>query len=301
MMKTAGKQCERQAQCAWAQNPVRAESRWRKREPGKSQKVLTAQELAGCRSLIQRMDRYARENGANLTVCDAAVWEMLAPGSEIGAQVYESFTDWELLDILRSRHAQASRKKHAQQDEVHKVYAAYLCKRFGNWQNANETAFPTKRQSERYRSRAHSYIRGLTQDAAEPTYLLLADQEAGLLYHRRAGEAIKALQARFRDASFPQIESYLAVCMQQDWENGFPQQRADATKVALWLDVMRRLYAQLQRTPLRLEVPHTVAFGLWRHCGSWGAALALAGLSPLSEAQRHAAAAQYRKSHSIAY
>lgn len=66
----------------------------------KGQQKLAEKELAGYRQWITELEEEARQTGGDLTLCDGEVWQYFDPGKPLGYQIYRSYSDEELLDIL---------------------------------------------------------------------------------------------------------------------------------------------------------------------------------------------------------
>ena len=68
------------------------------REQQKKQ-ALTARELAGYRQWLAELDQEAREEGGDPSLRDPELRRYFDPHTPCGRQVYESYTDGELLDL----------------------------------------------------------------------------------------------------------------------------------------------------------------------------------------------------------
>lgn len=94
---------------------------------------LTKKELLGYRQWLSEL-----EEEGELDSCDSEVWECFDPQTAVGAQVYQSFTDEELLNLLITTMGQQGRKPRF--DRIHVIYRRYLHQRFGGLNNAKECA-----------------------------------------------------------------------------------------------------------------------------------------------------------------
>lgn len=100
--------------------------------------VLTARELDGYRQWLKELDEEAREEGGCLQSCDRELWPYFSPKAPCGKQVYESYTDEELLDILiRTMHRPGHSPRY---EEVYCVYLVYIKLRFQGLQQAKALA-----------------------------------------------------------------------------------------------------------------------------------------------------------------
>lgn len=102
---------------------------------------LSEKELLGYRQWLCEL-----EEEGELDSCDSDVWECFDPQSAVGAQVYRSFSDEELLDRLIATMGHQGRKPHF--DRIHIIYRRYLRLRFGELNNAKESARARLKQIE---------------------------------------------------------------------------------------------------------------------------------------------------------
>lgn len=100
-------------------------------------KVLTPGEIQGYRQWLAELDEEAHTEGGSCNICDAEVWEYFDTKSDTGRQVYDSFTDEELLEVILASSQDGSRPK---LHEIYCVYRKYIKLRFGGWINARENA-----------------------------------------------------------------------------------------------------------------------------------------------------------------
>ncbi|MBS6545996.1 MAG: hypothetical protein KH319_01280 [Butyricicoccus pullicaecorum] len=99
---------------------------------------LTKRQLEGYRQWIAELDEESRKLGGGSESCDSELYRYFAPDQVVGRQVYESFSDEELLDIMiRTMHHQGHKPRC---EEIYCVHRWYLKRRFGNLQNAADAA-----------------------------------------------------------------------------------------------------------------------------------------------------------------
>ena len=99
---------------------------------------LTARQLEGYRQWLRELDAEAREAGGSLQECDSELERYFLPETRCGRQVYESFTDEELLDILIQT---MERPGHSPRYEaVYCIYLKYIKLRFRGLHNAKTLA-----------------------------------------------------------------------------------------------------------------------------------------------------------------
>lgn len=98
-------------------------------------KILTPKEIQGYRKWLAELDEEAHSKGGSCNICDAEVREIFDAQSDIGRQVYDSFTDEELLEIiLASGHKPGEPKL----NDIYYIYQQYIKLRFDGWINARD-------------------------------------------------------------------------------------------------------------------------------------------------------------------
>jgi len=106
---------------------------------------LTERELLGYREWLMDLSREAEESG-DFNTCDEEVWEQFDPAFDTGMQVYQSFSDAELLDFLI---ATMDRQGHKPRyDRIFTIYRRYIQTRFGGLNNAKDRARIRMKQQE---------------------------------------------------------------------------------------------------------------------------------------------------------
>lgn len=99
---------------------------------------LTKREIDSYRQWLNELDQEAREPGGDLSTCDTQVWNYFNPSGVTGRQIYESFTNEELLDILIRTIDRPGNKPNY--DQVYYIYKRYLRLRFQSLNNAKDRA-----------------------------------------------------------------------------------------------------------------------------------------------------------------
>lgn len=98
---------------------------------------LSEKELNSYRQWAAELQEEARSGGGGYH-CDAEVWEYFNPASPRGRQIYKSYTDEELLDVVT---ATMDHPGHTPQfQEIHEIYRRYLSRRFGGLSGAKAAA-----------------------------------------------------------------------------------------------------------------------------------------------------------------
>ena len=64
------------------------------------QPILTEKELKSYRALLENLDEKAHQPGEDLTICSKGAWAVFNPEQLPGKQIYNSFSDGELLDVV---------------------------------------------------------------------------------------------------------------------------------------------------------------------------------------------------------
>ena len=99
--------------------------------------VLSEKELNSYRQWAAELQEESQQPGGSCS-CDPEVWEYFNPAFPCGKQIYESFTDEELLDVVLST---MERPGHSPQfQEIHEIYRRYLSRRFGSLSRVKEAA-----------------------------------------------------------------------------------------------------------------------------------------------------------------
>ena len=112
-------------------------------------KALSQRELGEYRQWIADLEEEAREQGGSLEACDPEVWALFEPRGEPGRQIYASFSDGELLDLLLRT---MDRPGHSPRfEELHVIYREYLRLRFHGLDAAKRLARTRRKQLEEER------------------------------------------------------------------------------------------------------------------------------------------------------
>lgn len=238
-------------------------------------KRLTAEELQRRRRLLARLAEEAERTGDQNLRPAANMGRMFELSTPEGRQVYESFPDAALLELLR---AAAQKLGHSPaQKEIFWVYRGYLHARFEKWPYALRMAGLGKSagrcgQSPEESAAREKQMEALLRQVREKTLEIGRTPHPGDLpqvcerlkkrYHTW-GEVLQAAGVeRVRDKTVRLIE---------DLE---PPYRA-------LLEEIRQQAEALGRAPLRHEVEDAARTSLVERCGSWRNALYQIGLEPV--------------------
>lgn len=98
---------------------------------------LNEKQLVGYRVWLNELDAEARASGT-LDKCDDDIWETFDPESWSGSQVCASYQKNEMLDWLAQR--MEAEDQPVEWGEVYCIHRAYVEKRFGSFENAEQEA-----------------------------------------------------------------------------------------------------------------------------------------------------------------
>ena len=99
---------------------------------------MSKAEIMQARKILAQRNELTRRNGFEAELCDPQFRSYYHPDSPKGQQIYQSYSDEELLDILI---AVMQHHGHSPQfDKIHHVYKLYLSKRFENLAQAKAKA-----------------------------------------------------------------------------------------------------------------------------------------------------------------
>ena len=91
---------------------------------------LTRKELDNAKQILAQRNEMTRVNGFEKKECAPEIISYYHPKSETGKQIFRSYNDNELLDILISYMQHHGHKP--DWEKIHSVYKLYLSRRFGN-------------------------------------------------------------------------------------------------------------------------------------------------------------------------
>ena len=249
----------------------------------KESSTLSAARLAEYRDMLRKVALEAEAEGT-LTIRDTKLWKAgyNPVNTGCGRQVYNSYSDDELLSVLRT--AGEKYQRVPRKSDVHCFYVSYLKLRFGDWNTALEKSgySVAETKDEPKTDKKHEKTDGW-QDVAMflivgkgdvpdhiPTLSLvkLAKKDLKEVYGTR-NSIIKAADA-FRKR---ELESY-------------PCPDSIGQEYAHILNKIKDKAVELGRTPLRAELDIEECAKLWKLCGSWKNVLKMAGLKPLEDPER---------------
>ena len=241
------------------------------------QKKVTEKEIAKLKSallniVVKQKDKNNGRRDASSPIC-----RIYSTGSITGRQIYESFTDEQLLDYLR---IMAKEKNHSPaQKEVFWVMRDYIKLRFGKWPYALKAAGLSPAAGEGGRSYS-----AIQEDLKKKETLLRLVREhaykTGKLPHpRELPEVCRDLKKYYNNwgdvlkAANIDGEKLNQQCVYRI-ENLEPEYE-------VMLNEIRKKAYEMGRVPVHKEIDRKIRHALSERCGSWRNALYQIGLSPV--------------------
>lgn len=191
-----------------------------------------------------------------------------------GRRLYESFTDEELLDVLRKRAKELGHSP--SQKETHRVYRSYLKVRFEKWPYALQKAGLSKSAGSGGKSMA-----AMEAEKQHHEELLELVRERGIQLGRIPHP--KDFQDELSDlGKYYQTWSQVLTAAGIHWEDTVHQIKDLEPEYGVMLDELMCVARKLGRPPLRSEVEETFRKTLIGRCGSWRNTLYQIGLEPVA-------------------
>lgn len=116
----------------------------RNHNPWLQNRELTQKELAGYRQWLSELDSEARKTGADLTDVDYEIWQYFDPETMIGKQIYESYSDEELISFVLATMDHPGHKPRL--ERIYVIYRQYLKLRFDGLSNVIARAKTRRKQ-----------------------------------------------------------------------------------------------------------------------------------------------------------
>ena len=239
--------------------------------------IFSQTELYKYREMLSGLASSA-ERANVLLHCDTGTWNNFDPRTPRGRQIYNTYTDDELLTVVRRTAGRLGRPPGS--TEVYCIYVRYLRYRFGTWPEIiKASGLVEKPEADSGR------VSALLTDAGETElrhlFMLLAAREftEHIPTKKRAKAASAALVSYFGGKE----NVGLAILQLEEKEKcRICPDPCDSDRDDKRLYIIKEKNEELGRTPLLMELPFDSAFDLWRQFGSWHAVLAAAELKPLS-------------------
>jgi hypothetical protein len=210
-------------------------------------------------------------------------WKNFVPNKSAGRQLYESFTDEELIAVLGDAFDRLGRAP--VQNDIFCFYRTYIKRRFVTWPAALKAAGLSRALDNRTNQLPAEEYEKIEKEEPEIRALLicLAERWAELGYppKRREFSESEALKRRFGgwgDAlhAAEGFELWQQLCNEKAARSFSPEDE-------ICLQKLRETARMLGRTPLKTEIREDIRCRLRIYCGSWDAVLREAGLEPLKE------------------
>ncbi|MCI7472600.1 MAG: hypothetical protein MSB10_02845 [Clostridiales bacterium] len=157
---------------------------------------MTKDDLSRARQELERRNAVSRVNGFETEWCEAWVWQYYHPDGVRGRQIYRSYSDEELLDILIPVMDQPGHKP--QFDRVHHIYKLYLTRRFQDLRRAKDKARARRKALEQQAKWPPDWPEAVS---SEPVYRRIGEQGKEITEQDRA--AIESLCEQVRQTRLP--------------------------------------------------------------------------------------------------
>jgi len=211
-----------------------------------------------------------------------ARWRAFVPDKPLGRQVYESYSDEELIAVLKAAYERLGRAP--VQSDIFCFYRTYIKHRFGTWTAALKAAGLNYNLNNRDNPFSAKSIERIKEEEPE-TYVMLIRlserrKELGYPPNRKEVPENKILKERFK--TWNQAIN-AAECLDA-WQQSQPDDRFIQLSVReeMLLQEIKENAELLCRTPLETEINEEVRWRLRVRCGSWDSVIRRAGLEPLS-------------------
>jgi len=216
---------------------------------------------------------YAKDNK------NSAIFKTYSTSSTIGQAIYLSFSDEELLELLK---VEAKRLGHSPaQKEVFWVYRFYIRNRFQRWPYALERAGLS-----RSAGKSGKTIEAMMEDRHNYEYWLNKVKEHALELERpphavEMPEACEVLKRYFKTwAEVLRAAGVSRNWMRQKVVNRIPDLEEE---YRILLKDIQKKAIELGRSPLKIEIEQEVRVKLRQRCGSWRNVLFQIGLEPVTK------------------
>ena len=234
--------------------------------------------------------------GGDLSSCGNEIWKKTNIISETGRLIYESFSDQELLDILRSAASRVGRIPN--KSDVYCVYRSYIKIRFGCWNAALIAAGLLSKvenitnDSDYSDQETELMLDRLSEGEQLLLFKILASGELPHYYPavQVAKKSRKAIIKILKDEF--EYESLISLLRYRD-NILSPSCASNEEELRQLSEYINKAAESLGRTPLRAELDEIKAFKLWRAQKGWSRAMQACGLEPLNNVQLKRAYEEY--------
>lgn len=251
---------------------------------GERTNMLSTEQINRYRSLLRGLSLKPLAEGRTKLEEERALialWKDFAPDRKAGRQVCESFTDDELITILRESYQKLGRAP--VQSDIFCFYRIYIKHRFGTWNAALKAAGLSRALNTRANKPSAAECEMIDREEPDIRALLirLSERWTSLGYppgRKEFADSI-ALKRRFGSwsAALNAVEGldvYQRSLKGSDMSSLSPEEKD-------FLQELKETSVKLGRTPLKIEIPEETRCRLRICCGSWEEVLRYAGLVPL--------------------
>jgi hypothetical protein len=211
------------------------------------------------------------------------------PLAEVGRYVYESFSDDELLDILRQSGAKLPTKA-----VIMSVYALFIEQRFLSWSIALERAGFASIHSDGDNWLVRLIESGFDDETMRKLFTIMRDKQTRRI-SEETNRAYRELTPILSENPNRPHKANVDLVLKFIERRGSNLRIYPPERIPVPAKVMKRCAIAYGRAPLAAEVPEEVAFRLWKPFGSWTAACRYCGLQPLFDDTLEDAGREYRK------
>ena len=243
---------------------------------------LTEDEIKKAREMF---DRLTANNEQKIFLED---WVHFNPNELHGRQIYESFSDNDLLAYVQKA---AERFGHTPcKIDLHRLICIYLRRRFGVWNNVLIAAGLIEEEKEITEQDVAEKLAHATEEEYRLLFRTLKTAEFSEYPPFKAEKKAvgKMLAKSFDNKRMATAVMELLIKNENNGSLTEPMNNIDEK-----LAVIQVKAINLKRTPMIAELPEDVAFLLWRSCGSWRNVLYNAKLEPLESTELQLAQNKY--------
>lgn len=240
--------------------------------------VLSEKELQNMKSLLLNKVVKIKDKKYQKDNTESSIWKSYSLGTEMGRQIYMSFSDEELLDFLRKL---ALELNHApSQGEVFWVMKEYIKTRFHRWPYALEAAGLSKSAGKGGKSMIQTEL-----DCERRKELLAmvrekADELGKIPHPKDMGEICNELKKIYSD--WTSVIEAAEIDMEKVNRKVLYRIEDLEPEYEKMLDEIKRRAIELGRSPMHGEVDSDMKHALIERCGSWRNALYQIDLQPVT-------------------
>lgn len=238
---------------------------------------LSAQQIEKLKQKLLEISKKTLDKDLGHGDKESPVWKTYSHTSVIGKQVYQSFSDEELLEVLRQT---AEALGHSpSQKEIFWVWREYIRLRFGKWPYALKLA-DLDRAAGKCGKTLEQIEAEREQIQLALTEVRLKAAELGRIPHPKDLPHVFQLMRRHMDSWGEVIEAAEIDMSKISQENTEIIEDLEE-QYREWLEAIRQNSEAMGRAPIHGEVDIEIKRALIVRCGSWRNALYQIGLEPV--------------------